>query len=298
MLKSQERRDVSLFVLVSFLYSWPIFFCVDGWLEPMLVEQDKIAAARIVLLFGHLLGMLGPALAALFMWRVRRQETPAWSWSRPRYYGIAALAMLALWTLPGLIGLALGDTLESPIETHMWIGIAAMLALGWIAGMGEEVGWCAYLLPRLSPHIGKTRAAIVSGVIRGLWHWPVLVGPIIAQVVAGERTIFELIGAGVVIALQLVITNVFFGSLLAWVWYRTESIPLVGWLHYWHNLARDVTITLLVSYGSSLWATQLNGLVLYPLCFILLDQVRIKEGLEWKQILGRAKPQASGEIVE
>jgi hypothetical protein len=135
-------------------------------------------------------------------------------------------------------------------------------------------------------------------VIRGLWHWPVVVSPIIAQVIGGERTLLELLGAGIVIAVQLAIGNILFGAVMGWIWYRTESIPLVGWTHYWHNLTRDVTIMLLVGYGGSLWATQLSGFVPVILGFVLLDRVIKAEGLNWWQLLGRAKDQAPEELAE
>jgi membrane protease YdiL (CAAX protease family) len=290
MTKSKGSRAVVLFVLLSFLYSWTIFFCVDIWLEPMFSEQGNPAAARLTASLGHMLAMLGPALAALFMWRVYHKESPPpWKWSRPKYYLWAALAMLAFWAVPGLIGLFFGDAVVSPIETQMWVRIAAMVALGWIAGMGEEAGWCAYLLPQLSPRAGKTRALVVSSVIRGLWHWPVLAGPVVAQAIAGERTVAELAGAGVVIAMQLVVSNILFGAVFGWLWYRTESIPLVGWLHYWHDLVRDVMVMLLVGYGTSAWATNLNSYVLFPLGFILLDQVLKGEGLSWSEFFRRTE---------
>jgi membrane protease YdiL (CAAX protease family) len=290
MKNSKELRAVGLFALISFLFSWPIFFCAISWLWPMFSQQGNLPAARLSVLFGNMLAMLGPALAAMYMWRVHHKESPTpWKWGRPKYYLWVVLAMLAFWTLPGLIGLFLGDTVTSPIETYMWIGLAAMVVLGWITGMGEEVGWCAYLLPRLSPAVGKTRALVVSGALRGLWHWPVLVAPILAQVIAGERTPVEFIGAGVVCAIQLVLSNILFGAIFGWIWYRTESIPLVGWLHYWHDLARDMTVMLLVSYGSSLWVTRLNLFLWLPIGFLLLDQVLREEELEWKKFFSRTE---------
>lgn len=287
--KNKVIREVSLFVLIAFLYSWPIFFLVDAWLDPMFWEQGNQAASHLSVLTGHLLAMLGPAVAALLMWRLYHKEPlPAWKWSQPKYYAWAALAMLAFWALPGLIGLVFGAEVRSPIETSTWIRIAMMLAFGWIAGMGEEIGWCAYLLSHFSPIIGKTRALILSGVIRGLWHWPVVVAPIMAQVAAGERTMAELIGASIVIAIQLAFSNMLFGAIFGWIWYRTESIPLVGWLHFWYDLVRDVTVMLIMGYASGLWMT-LNGFVLFPLGFICLDLVLKSEGLTWKQFFGREK---------
>ncbi len=292
MIKNQFRHNVRTFVFISFLFSWPIFFAVDGWLEPMFAAQDNEAAARLSVLLGHALAMLGPALAALYLWCTRQKETPVWSWSKSRYYGIVALVMLAFWTLPGLIGLFFGDKIQSPVEAQMWIRIIIFLLLGWISGIGEEMGWCAYLLPQLSSQVGRTRALIVSGVIRGLWHWPVIVAAILAQVVAGERTVLELLGAGVVVAIQLALSNVFFGAVMGWIWYRTESIPLVGWTHFWHNLTRDVTMILIVGYASSLWVTQISGIVFYMLGVMLFDTVRREEGLEWRQLFRRERTQA------
>jgi membrane protease YdiL (CAAX protease family) len=289
---TKKVRDIGLFTLISFLYTWPILFIVDAWLIPKFTNQDDIGTARVILAFGHMLAMLGPTWAAMLMWRVfSKTPPPAWQWSRPRYYVLITLATLVFWCLPGLVELAFGDTLESPIEPSMWIMIGAYLVGGWFAGMGEEIGWCAYLLPRLSPQVGKARSMIISGVIRGLWHWPVLISPVIVQFTTGERTLVQLVLLSLVIAFQLAISNIFFGAVFGWIWYRTESMPLVGWLHYWHNLTRDVTILLLVGYGNTLWATTLNGLVFSVLGCWLLIRIGREEGASSNTLF---KPVASG----
>jgi membrane protease YdiL (CAAX protease family) len=293
MLKSKEIRDVGIFALISFLYSWPIFFVVDAWLVPMYVRQQNLEAARLTLVFGHMLGMLGPALAALILWYGFRKGTrPALRWAKPKYYAWVVGVAVAFWVLPGLIGLAFGDKFESPIETHMWVMIGVMLVGGWISGSGEEIGWCAYVLPYLSPKIGKARAIMVSGVIRGLWHWPVLVGPIIAQVMVGEKTPGQLLAYSLLVALQLAFSNILFGALLGWIWYRTESMPLVGWVHQWYDLARDATILLLVGYGSTLWATTLNNFVLYGFAYWLLMRIGRQEGARVETLFKPAQDRA------
>jgi len=54
----------------------------------------------------------------------------------------------------------LGSTLVSPF-------------LNSLVAFGEEWGWRGYLLPKLMP-LGKPRAYVLSGVIWGLWHAPLV----------------------------------------------------------------------------------------------------------------------------
>jgi membrane protease YdiL (CAAX protease family) len=57
------------------------------------------------------------------------------------------------------------------IQTMTAILIAPIL--NFIATFGEEFGWRAYLLPKLQK-LGKRTALILTGVIWGVWHWPVI----------------------------------------------------------------------------------------------------------------------------
>lgn len=57
-----------------------------------------------------------------------------------------------------------------------------LYAFAYIALMGllnpfaltEELGWRGFLLPELNSWIGFRRAALVSGVVWAVWHWPVM----------------------------------------------------------------------------------------------------------------------------
>ncbi len=45
--------------------------------------------------------------------------------------------------------------------------------LGSLATFGEEFGWRAYLLPKLLP-LGQRKALLLTGLIWGIWHWPLI----------------------------------------------------------------------------------------------------------------------------
>ncbi len=88
---------------------------------------------------------------------------------------------------------------------------------GFIA-MGEEIGWRGYLLPRLMP-LGKVKAYLLSGVIWGLWHTPlVLIGfTYLDQPILGSFMFIAMTTALGVYINELTIQN--------------NSCILAGWAH-------------------------------------------------------------------
>lgn len=58
----------------------------------------------------------------------------------------------------------------------MQIGFAILLApvLNIITTLGEEIGWRAYLLPKLCERYSIVKSVLISGVTWGLWHAPMI----------------------------------------------------------------------------------------------------------------------------
>lgn len=184
-----------------------------------------------------MLAMLGPTIAAMCMWCfIYNERPPVWNWGRISCYGLTSLAGLLFWTLPGGIGLLLGDKFENPIPSYMWIGIAMMFFLGWFSGLGEE-------------------------------------------------SLLQLILAGIVILIPLICSNVLMGAFFGWIWFRTQSLPLLGWTHQWYDMTRDATITLLVGYGKGLGVTYLALPIIYMVCFVLFGKILREDGLTWRSLL-------------
>lgn len=83
-----------------------------------------------------------------------------------------------------------------------------LLALVMSTGIAsaEEIGWRGYLLPHLLP-LGRTRALLVSGLLQGTWHLPILLlTPFYHE--GGDRLI-----VAALFLLSLTLAGVFYGYL-------------------------------------------------------------------------------------
>lgn len=189
-------REVLAFVALAFGLAWLI--ALPLWLD----ERGLKAPYAVVLL----VGMMGaPSLAVLVVRQLfrppdlkeilalRSGERAAGVWllagAAPLLVVLASLALAALF---GVYELDLrelsnlrklleeagaGDVLDK-MSIHT---LAALIVVGALVGgvmnlppaLGEELGWRGYLLPRLLP-LGTGRAIVVSGVVWGLWHAPVM----------------------------------------------------------------------------------------------------------------------------
>lgn len=73
----------------------------------------------------------------------------------------------------GLMGMD-AKSFQSLIFAQMAFGILAGPAINFIPALGEEAGWRGYLLPHLLKRMGVRKAMLVSGIIWGLWHAPMI----------------------------------------------------------------------------------------------------------------------------
>jgi membrane protease YdiL (CAAX protease family) len=85
----------------------------------------------------------------------------------------------------------------------------------------EEVGWRAWLLPRLVTRIGARRAVAATSIIWALWHVPFQLSGI--QYIGGVSSLR--------LSLAVVPGTIAAGLILGWLWLRTESIWLVAIAH-------------------------------------------------------------------
>ncbi|GAB7014170.1 CPBP family intramembrane glutamic endopeptidase [Halolamina salina] len=119
---------------------------------------------------------------------------------------LAADPLAAYVTAVGVGGLGIGVGLATVAAVTL-----ASLVLGAVMLLGEEVGWRAYLLPKLSP-LGTRTATVLTGVLWGIWHFPF----IYLGVNYPNATWLGMAAIAWVTTL--------YGTFLAWTTYRTGSV--------------------------------------------------------------------------
>jgi membrane protease YdiL (CAAX protease family) len=107
------------------------------------------------------------------------------------------------------------------LAAHIVLNAVFGLAVVSVLAVFEEIGWRAWLLPRLADRIGARRAVVVTSIIWALWHVPFQLSGIQHIDGVSPRTLALTIPLGTMAA----------GLILGWLWLRTESIWLVAIAH-------------------------------------------------------------------
>ncbi|WP_202593763.1 CPBP family intramembrane glutamic endopeptidase [Halolamina rubra] len=193
-----QRRRIGVFLLVAFGVSWAtalVIWTTGGLTDsPELLEGITLATVLLPTgyMFGPAVGNVAARLATSEGWEDHRlyPEFDGTVW----IYAAAWLAPAALTVVgAGLYFAAFPGQFDPTMATFrdqlasMGVGVdpwllaaiqivAALTVAPIINGLfafGEEFGWRAYLLPKLSP-LGRRRAIVLTGAIWGVWHWPVI----------------------------------------------------------------------------------------------------------------------------
>lgn len=261
-----NKRQLYTFLALSFGISWvtALIIYLTGGLasSPELISGTGITLALVLLASVY---MWGPALANIFtrlitkegwqdLWLAPKLKT-SWKFWLLGWFGPGILTILGavifFLFFPNTFDSSL-DLLKSQLAAS---GAPANLINPWqvvilqtltafliapllnaIATFGEEFGWRAYLLPKLRS-LGDRKALLLSGVIWGVWHWPVIA---MGHNYGLDYPGFPWLG------------------LLAMVWFCVWGGVFIGWL----ALKSDSVWPAVVAHGA------LNGIAAISLFFI------------------------------
>lgn len=191
--------------------------------------------------------MWTPAVAAFLTCLLNKEKisTLGWGSGKPIYYLIAYFAPIiyagltysVIW-VAGLGGVDISIFGSNPIAiiiNSLTIGLLPSLFLA----LGEEIGWRGFLVPRLAQSLSFRNTALLSGVIWGIWHIPVIV---IGGYSSGTPTWYA------VLCFLFLIIGVSF--LFAWLRLKSGSLWPAVFLHAIHNtFIQSILDGITIDYG-------------------------------------------------
>jgi membrane protease YdiL (CAAX protease family) len=226
--QTQRPFSLGLYLLIVFSLSWPPQIAYALW------GNDPVS--------GYLLSSLSMVMvsAGTFItgrWVFRDGfKNMGWNWGKPKHYLAVFGLALFIFGVPVLLENLL-DLHHLPVDFSAGATLAGFLTsfvLTIIPGFGEEFGWRAYLLPRLSRRYSPRRALLIHSFIWWAWHIPALT-KIGLQVEDTSNPWFSVIVTMLVSLLPAMMNAILF----AYIWTVSQSLAVASVYHSAYDEVRD-----------------------------------------------------------
>ena len=161
-------------------------------------------------------------------------------------------------------------TLVSQLVLAFTLGIV----INMIFTFGEEFGWRGYLLVRLAP-LGGPQAAVLTGIVWGLWHAPLII------VTSYNFPGHPWLGVG-----EMVLVTVVLGVIYAWLRFRSGSVWPSTLAHAAANAQVGFALLVLAPAGDSLFRPPLGLIGVAPaavFALVLIATGRVRAPSEGPQ---------------
>ena len=231
----KKHPAISMYVLASLIGGGIISTIVAG-----VVPSDSM----VFLIAAYSASLAGVILTAIVSGKagLREMFRRLLLWRAGIGWWAFALVAFALMYLGGLVLASLfsGSTLNLNLNQPLYMIIPMIIMQFFLdSGLGEELGWRGFLLPRLQARHNALVSSIIVGIVWGLWHLPLFM-------LEGMSPTYEFGQAiGVVPALlgYTVFIVVPYAILFTWLYNNTKGSLLLAFVFHasqaWFALFMD-----------------------------------------------------------
>ena len=249
--KRTETKNLLIYLGITFGISWAMFFVFILSGKPFFNDDGSLSGmADLICTFG----MLCPAVGVIIT-RFITKEGYNLTGENSLMLGIDLkngkiifyiLALLLPWLyteLGNLMSIIIKPecfdseyfkTAVDDVRTVYFYPVMAFISGVYfsVGGLGEELGWRGYMMPKLIKLCGLPKAVIIGGVIWGAWHWPLTY--------AGHNFGTEYKGYPFAGFAAMAVLAVFMGILLTYVTIKTGSVWPAAFLHAVNNASPSI----------------------------------------------------------
>jgi membrane protease YdiL (CAAX protease family) len=230
-----------IYLILVFALSWPILIYGFGWFS----SSEDILKRYLLSCTGMLMVAFSAFLTRAFVDRKGFGDV-GWNMGHYKWYLAALIFCISLWLVPPLAALLFGklEWNQGISREELTVVILSLGGFSLLAGLGEEFGWRGYLLPRLLHDRKITRLTLlIVGIIWGIWHCAVAIGPFLNSGLNGESGWLSHIGPMLVRCFQVIAASIALSFIFGAVWLKSKSIFLISFFHgYWIGIRDSVTI--------------------------------------------------------
>lgn len=221
-----KRYPIISFVILSYLLGTAISFLVVGeyissGLIILAATSASFSAIVVTVIISGRRGLYN-LFGQLLIWRTGIK------------WWLVALFFLVPTTLIGFY--FTGLVIDSPLDPNKFMPlysiIPIMIVYIFIAGLGEEIGWRGFMLPRLQAKYNALISSIIISIIWGLWHFPLFLYsfPGAEQMVYSQWS--DQYGIVVALFFFILFNQLPWSILYTWVYNNTKgSLLLICILH-------------------------------------------------------------------
>lgn len=169
-------RQITTFLVLTFPLSLPFYIAAAGTddLPLLILVAPGLAALITRFIYQRNVGDLG--------WKLMKTESQPnwWRWQNSRYIALSYGVPIGIGFLVyGLTWVVISGSFSTEVNavdilvSFVFAGTVGLLFLAMLS-IGEEVAWRGFLLPDLNKITSFPAAAVISGLVWAMWHYPLI----------------------------------------------------------------------------------------------------------------------------
>lgn len=226
------------------------------WFLLLLLNKLATSSFPVVMTVVGAVFMYTPFVASVMTKKITKDKEAVFECARPRFKGNLKYYLMACF-IPGILILvgnmiyfmilpgnldwsmtylrqgmeASGQSVSIPeLTVPMIIGIGILVVVGGplvlinhVFAFGEEMGWRGFLLPKLMEVTSPAKAILISGIIWGGWHFPLLL--------FGHNYGMNCVGYPILPIIVMMIFTVSIGMVISYLFIKTQSVIPCAIMH-------------------------------------------------------------------